>query len=430
MKQSNQIFMTAGFRIFPVLLGVLLIACLAGTAAAASLGTEWKERPYTDSPFSGVKFSENGTIVWAGGEQMLLRTWDGNKWGGRAGMVAMMSDSGEYAVQGIGKSVVLMDSTMVDLWTRNMDGEVKAVAISENASYVISADNRGNYNSWAKNGEFYGRITDDLVKQIAISPTENIVVATTVDGLRIYSPTLVPLWWNNKSGSLDTYIIISSDGKNIITAGGNRLSSHTSTGTVNWVTKPTKNAIIDMACNYDCSVIIIGSQDGTVQAIDRYGNTRWTYDAGQWVNAVGISQDASVIAAGGLDGTVYLLDRVGKLTTTKKMDAIIQQRSLAINRDGTRIAVADKINLYGLSVLGDTSAGAMETFSPPPLDPVRAYGTQETATPAPTTFVPVTTATVTETPATPAPTQESPAGIVPVLGGLFGAGIVIAVRRR
>lgn len=421
--------MTAGYRISPVLLGVLLIACLAGTASAASLGTEWKERPYTDSPFSGVKFSDNGTIVWAGGNQMLLRNWDGKKWGGRDGTAAMMSDNGDYVVTAIGEGVVLIDSTMVDLWTRTMDGQVKAVAISKNATYIISADNKGNYNSWAKNGNFYGRTTDDVVKQIAISPTENIVVATTTDGLRIYSPIMEPLWSDNKSGSLDTYIIISSDGKNIITAGGNRLSSHTSTGTVNWVTNPTKNAIIDMACNYDCSVIIVGSQDGTVQAVDRYGNTRWTYDAGQWVNAVAISQDASVIAAGGLDGTVYLLDRVGKLTTTKKMDKNIQQRSLAVNRAGTRIAVADQITLYGLSVLGDTSPGVMETFSPPPLDPVKAYGTQETATPSPTTIVPVTTATVTKTPATPTPTQASPAGFLPVLGGLLAAGVLLAMRR-
>lgn len=422
--------MAAEYRISPLILCVLLLACLTGTAAAASIGIEWKERPYTDSPFSGVKFSENGSMVWAGGDQMLLRTWDAKKWGGRAGTIAAMSDNGEYIVTGIGQGIVLLDNTMVDHWTRNMDGVVRAVAVSKNATYVISADNKGNYNSWGKNGDFYGRTTDDVVKRIAISPTDNIVVATTDAGLRIFSPGMVPIWSDNKSGSLDTYIIISSDGKTIITAGGNRLSSHTSTGTVNWVTNPTKDAIIDIACNYDCSVIVVGSQDKTVQAVDRYGTTRWTYDAGQWVNAVAITPDASVIAAGGLDGTVYLIDRVGKLTTTKKMDRNIQQRSIAINRAGTRIAVADQINLYGLSVLGDIGPGVMETFSPPPLDPVKAYGTQETATPAPTTYVfPVTTAIIEETAAPPTPTQKSPAGILPILGALATAGVVLAIRR-
>jgi WD40 repeat protein len=423
--------MTAKIRFTRLLLGMLLLACLAGTAAAVSLGSEWKERPYTDTPFSGVVFSDDGTFVWAGGDQMLLRAWDGSKkWGGRAGTISAMNGNGESIVTGIGQTVILLDRTMVDNWSRTMDGQVKAVAISKTGSYIISADSKGNYNSWAKNGEFLGRVTDDLVKKIAISPTENVVVATTEAGLRIYSPILVPVWSDNKSGSLDTYIIISEDGKTILTYGGNRVSSHTPAGARNWMVNPTKEAIIDVACNRDCSAIIVGSQDGTVQALDRYGATRWTYRAGQWVNAVAISEDATVIAAGGLDGTVYLLDRTGKVLTQKKVDSNIRQRSLALSRDGTRVAVADQINLYGLSVMGDQTQGVMDTFTPPPLDPVKAF-TQETATPLPTTVIPATTPwTVTTTPVVPEPTQQSPAGIIPVFCALAGAGIVLAMRRQ
>ena len=93
--------MIQGLRIPLAVLGILSVACLCGTVSAASLGTEWKERPYTDAPFSGVKFSSNGTFVFAGGDQLVLRTWDGqNKWGGRAGSIAMMSDDGAYVVTG------------------------------------------------------------------------------------------------------------------------------------------------------------------------------------------------------------------------------------------------------------------------------------------------------------------------------------------
>ena len=225
--------MTPGHHLSPVLAGILIIACLCGTAAAASLGSEWKERPYTSAPFTGVKFSDNGSVVWAGGDQMLVRYWDGShKWGGRAGMVAAMSADGQWVADGFGQSVILLNQTMIEQWTRNMDGEVKAVAISKNATFIISADNKGNYNSWTKNGEFYGRIKDDVVKRIAISPTDNIVVATTENGPRIYSPAMVPIWWDNTSGNLDTYIIISGDGSTVLTLGGNRLTSLTSTGEI------------------------------------------------------------------------------------------------------------------------------------------------------------------------------------------------------
>ncbi|NMB78148.1 MAG: hypothetical protein GYA23_03540, partial [Methanomicrobiales archaeon] len=122
--------MKHGLRIPLAVLGILSVACLCGTVGAASLGTEWKERPYTDAPFNGVKFSSNGTFVFAGGDQLVLRTWDGqNKWGGRAGSIAMMSDDGAYVVTGIGQSVIYLDRSMKDLWSTNMGWPVKAVAI-------------------------------------------------------------------------------------------------------------------------------------------------------------------------------------------------------------------------------------------------------------------------------------------------------------
>lgn len=418
--------MTAGFRISPVLLGVLLLACLAMPTGATSLGTEWKERPYTDNPFSGVEFSQDGTFVFATGDQMLLRSWDGSKkWGGRAGTVAALSGNGEFVATGIGQSLVLLDKTMVDNWTRNMNGQVRAVAISKNATFIVSADSAGNYNTWAKNGEFLGRTTDDPVKQLALSPTENIIAATTEKGVRIFSPIFNPVWSDNKSGSIDTMVMISQDGKTVITAGGNRITSRTSTGTTNWVERPSTGDIIDMACSYDCSAIILGTQDGTVIALDRYGKTRWTHKAGQWVNAVDITRDATLIVAGGLDGTVTLIDRSGSLITRKKMDSGVRARSIAISPDGKRIAVADQINLYGLSVLGEPDPGVMETFNPPPLDPVRT-----TETPVPATSVRQTTEPVTPTTLPEATTQQSPAMIVPVLGALAIAGIVLITQRR
>lgn len=420
--------MNPGLRKTCALLGLLLVAMLAGPADAASIGTEWKERPYTETPFSGVIFSDDGSIVWAGGEQMIVRVWDGQKrWGGRAGSVAAMSTGGEWGVDGIGNNVVLFNRSMVEEWTRTMDGAVKAVAISKNGSLVISADGKGNYNAWAKNGEFLGRAKDDVVKQVAISPAENLVVATTEAGMRIYTPTLDLVWADNKSGSLDTYIVISGDSSTIITAGGNRLSSHTGTGKVNWVTNPSAEAISDIACNYDCSFVIVGSQDGTVQAIDRYGKTHWSYKAGQWINAVAVSQSATITAAGGLDGTIYLLDRSGTLLTRKKLDSNLRPRSLAITHDGRRIAAADLTSLWGLSVMGDADPVITRTFTVAPLDPVRT--TAVTTVPVTETIPAATPAEPVTTLPQPQPTAKSSAGLLPAAGALAAAFSLAAIRK-
>jgi WD40 repeat protein len=421
-------FMTAGTRLPRLLLGLLLLACLAGTASAASLGIEWKERPYTDNPFAGVQFSDDGNFVFATGDQLMLRSWDGSKkWGGRAGNVAALSGNGEFVATGIGPALVLLDKTMVDNWTRNMNGEIRAVAISKNAGFVISADSTGNYNAWAKNGEFLGRTTDDPVLQIALSPTENIIAATTEKGVRIFTPIFNKVVAENKTGSIYTDVLISADGRTILFSGMNRLMSYTAAGTKNWEATPTTGRIIDMACTYDCSLIVIGSQDGTVQALDRYGETRWTYKADSWVNAVDVTKDATFIAAGGLDGTVWLIDRSGDLMTKKKLDSNIRPRSVAISPDGKRIAAADQINLYGLTVIGDAAPEVSLEYTPAPLDPRRTLETVVTT--VVTTIVPQTTIPV-ETPAPLPTTQQSPPGLAVVLGAWAAAAVILWLIKR
>ena len=187
-------------------------------------------------------------------------------------------------------------------------------------------------------------------------PRGDLVVVATDNGLRFYNRKLELIWYDNRTESRDEFIAISGDGSTVITAGYNQVASYQSDGTLNWRKEITKDPIIDMDCSFDCSAIIVAGQDKEVVAIDRYGTVRWKYETGQWVNAVGVSRDASVIAAGGIDRTLYVFDRSGTLITTKKTDAIIQPRSIAVSSDGRKIVVADQKNLYGFSMIGDTVA--------------------------------------------------------------------------
>ena len=216
---------------------VLLIYCIAGQVTAVSIVTEWKERiPFEGSSYNGLMFSSDGEKIFAGGSQMYLRSWDGKlHWGGHPGFIATMSADGNHVVYGQGNSLVVLYKNGVENWTRNMDGEVKAVAVSNDGTYVISVDSRGNINTWNINGEFYARNTTDIVKQIAISPSETLVVATTESGLKFFTPALNPVWSDTKNGSIDTDILFSEDGSTIITSGGKRVSSHTNTGKLNWM---------------------------------------------------------------------------------------------------------------------------------------------------------------------------------------------------
>jgi WD40 repeat protein len=421
--------MPAGFRVFLAITALLIVSCMAGIVTAASIGTEWRERvPFEGSSYDGVTFSSDGSRVFAGGSQMYLRNWDGEQhWGGRAGFVAAMSTDGNYVVYGEGKTLVMLDKDGIEMWTRNMDDEVRAVAVSGNGTYVVSADNRGNINTWQKNGDFYGRNKTDLVKQIAISPLDTLVVVTTEGGLKFFTPYLDPVWSDVKNGSIDTDIIFSGDGSTIITAGGKRVSSHTNTGKLNWMNDVTQNAIISTACSYDCSVIVIGGQDSSIQAMDRYGTIHWTYRVEQWINSVGVSRDADVIAAAGIDQTVYVLDHSGKLQAKKKMNSIIHPRSLAVSPDGRHIAVADETTLNGLTYSFDTDNSERVTVIP--------TSARYTATPTspPATETTVTTTVITSVPVTPVPVTTTPKSPLDPVTAIIAAGAglsLVQIRKR
>jgi WD40 repeat protein len=407
----------------------ILAGCLAGVAGAASFTTDWKEKASEENPFLGVMITPDASLVYAGGNEMYVRSWDREiHWIRRPGRAAALSYDGKRVVMAVGDKFSVLDNKGVENWSRSMDGYVKAVAVSPNGSFIISADDKGNYNSWNKDGELIARLKNTTATAIVCAPGGDLVVVATENGLRFYNRKLELIWYDNRTESRDEFIAISGDGSTVITAGSNQVASYTRDGILNWRYEITKDPIIDMHCSLDCSAIIVGGQDKEIVAVDRYGTVRWRYETGQWVNAVGVSRDASVIAAGGIDRTVYVLDRSGTLITTKKTDAIIQPRSVAVSSDGRRIIVADQINLYGFSMVGDAVAPDVpETYTRVPLNPVPTTN----PTPVPTTTMTTVATSRTETPTTvPVPAKTySPLNPLFFLPALGAAVLLIRLRR-
>ena len=405
-----------------LLIALFVIAGLAAPVSAAGLVLDWKEPPSNAGGYSGVSFSADVSVVYAGGSQMLVRSWSGDRrWGGKAGTIAAMSADGNWVISANGDSVVMYDSTGTDVWTRNIGNHIRAVGIASDGSYVVEADDTGLIQSWAWNGDFIGRnISFPLVKAIAISRDGSLVVTTTDKGLVFLSPAMNLLWQDTSNGSLDQFIAISADGSTVITAGDTRVSSHTRNGGLNWMVN-FPGTITDMGCSGDCQVIVTGGQDGTVRAINRFGIERWTFPAGPWVNAVGVSRDGLTVAAGSVDRNLYVLDGGGNLLTTFKADSIIGQRSVAVDSYGTRIAFADQNNLYGYTLRRDTvfTPATIRTLAiTPPTLPVTA------AAPAPSL------SSSPETPATPGPTPTPESGLSPALAFIAAGGAILAARVR
>jgi WD40 repeat protein len=417
--------MSKRFRMSLVIAGFLLLICLIGSVTAANLAHTWKERPAWDGSFSGVLFSTDGSTVYAGGNQILVRSWNGEKrWGGLSGTYTTMSADGSRIISAIDNSIRVFDNTGQEIWTRNEGAHFRAVAISGDGSLIIGADNNGYIHSYKTNGERWGRNKTNLIKKIAISPSKSLVVAISDLGLKFFSPDMDQIWVDNRTGSLDSFIAFSADSSTVITSGDTIVSSFTNSGELNWRKDVTQSAIIDMACSDDCTSIVLGSQDGNVWNLNKQGETRWKYPAGSWINGVGVSRDGAVIAAGALDGTLYILDKDGNLLTKTKTDTNIQQQSVGVSRGGNRIVVADQGALYGFDLLGEPEVTSREPITPATQSPA----TSSTPLPVKTTLPKNVPSTIVTT--LPEPTSTPKSALTPVLSIIALAGLLFIVMKR
>ena len=58
-------------------------------------------------------------MVFAGGSQLLVRSWDGDiHWGGRSGTVAAMNSDGTRVISALDASVRVLDKNGEEVWTR------------------------------------------------------------------------------------------------------------------------------------------------------------------------------------------------------------------------------------------------------------------------------------------------------------------------
>jgi WD40 repeat protein len=416
--------MNTRFRINLVITGFLLAISIIGTVTAASVAHTWQEQPAFDGSFSGLMFSSDGSMIFAGGSELLVRSWNGDiHWGGRSGTVAAMNSDGTRVISAIDSSVRVLDKNGEEVWTRILGSSpIRAVAVSRDGSLILGANDEGYIQAWDINGTKGGLNKTDLVKKIAISPSQTLIVATTEAGLKFFSPKMEQIWADDKEGTLDSFIAFSADSSTVITSGDKRVWSHTGTGKLNWMRDVTQTGITDMACSDDLTAIVLGRKDGDVLVLDETGQERWKYPAGSWIEGVGVSSDGSIIAAGALDGTLYILDRNGNLLLKTTTSTLIQQESVLVSRDGKRIMVADEGTLYGLDLLGLPEVTPTVTQSPTPEIPSACPTCP--ACPAPVTTSSPARTTVPSTTGTPA------APLNPYLGFIASAGGALMVLRR
>ena len=355
-----------------ILVALLVVLGCMGPAAAAT--PQWT----VEKKVSFIIPSSDGSALAANGNNLYYLTRSGTLvWMDKPYDSIDISGNGEYVAAG-GPWAALYDSKGNKVWENENTGDSASttdplrVHISENGHLVLTSTSTA-FHTWSISGGKIGTnssiaVTDGdaLFSDAAITPSGDEVVLFTSDGIYTVNQSGAPVSRNTDDWKC-THGILVSDGAVALCSYENHLYYGYTSGKLLWNNKVAGDTITSIgASSGDNPLIVAGSLDGNVYAIDSGGNTLWTsrlfsYRTGQPVT-VTITRDGSYIAARTLDtktmkGAVFLLDRNGvQVWDTEDENAVC-----GLAPDGSYLYVGTDTDLSAYAIAGLGAAPAATT---------------------------------------------------------------------
>jgi outer membrane protein assembly factor BamB len=169
---------------------------------------------------------------------------------------------------------------------------------------------------------------------------------------------------------------ISSDGKFIVTAGGEGgqglLTLYAKNGSVLWSKK--MDSIRDIAITRNGSFVFSGSTGGNISCYAQTGNLSWVYPVNAEVTSLSLVPDKELFAAGNARGDIFLFNATGSLFNTLVWTEHISEfpsgeiSKVRLSRDGTALVVAygKKLYYFGKEPDNSTERDSIAGTSPLP----------------------------------------------------------------
>ncbi|MFA4876856.1 MAG: PQQ-binding-like beta-propeller repeat protein [Methanoregula sp.] len=348
-------------------IGILLLTFILVPACQA-VDPTWIVPSAPGIELSGVAISHDGSIIVAGGDQLIVLSPEGKKfWSGWSGSILEVSRDGNYIATSRGQTVRLFNRQGIMLWDHSLGEAVTDLSMTPDGE-MIAAGGGGVMQSWFNSGSGLGRNTTETIHDIKISPVKDQVIVGTTKALRRFNLSYVPGWYDDAISP--AALEISGDGSGIVIPNGNHVRMYHSGGALLWDRAFPGGNIISLALSRDGSTIVAGRDDGTVIALDRQGSLLWTEKAGFWITSVSISDDGSTIGTGSIDNQISVFDRKGKLLGTYRTKNPVKSNSVAVSADGSLIVAVDFSTVYGFSKSGFIGPAAPSREStqilPPP----------------------------------------------------------------
>jgi WD40 repeat protein len=331
---------------FVILCGVVILTSLIVSGAYA-MDPLWTQAAATSGELSCVVISEDGSTIVAGGDQLIALSRDGrNLWTGWSGSPLVISREGNYILTFRDQNIRLFSGSGTLLWDMSLGDYVKEVTMTPDGS-LIAAGGGNRVRLISASGASFRQNTSIPVNHIRFFPEGDQVVITIKNGIQMSNLTLFSEWTD--TNMTQDLVEVAADGSSFVTVTNNRVRLYTRDGNLQWNRALPGGNALAFAYSRDGSMIVVGRDDNTVQALDHNGVLLWTARAAHWITSVAVSDDGNTIAAGSMDKSLSVYDRAGTKLGSFTAKNPIKTRSVAVSGDGSVIAVVDASAVYGFS---------------------------------------------------------------------------------
>lgn len=328
-----------------LLCGLALVFCLVAPVTSA-VTPLWVRPAAPGDELSGIVISEDGSIIIAGGDQLIALSREGKMcWTEWSGSLLATSRDGRYILMAKGPVVRLISGTGTLLWEKTMDTIITDLSIAPDAS-AIAVTGGGQINTFTLSG---GSIASDrslAINHIKIMPSGEQILITTSKNIQVSDLTLVPVWADNSS--TQDFVEVTPGGSSFVTATNSRVRMYKANGNLSWEQRLPGGKALSLAYSNDGSTIVVGMDDNTVQVLDRNGTLLWTANATNWITSVAVSDGGNTIVAGSRDKKVHVFNHAGTRLGIFTVKGPIDPHSVAVTRDGSLIVLVDQTAVYGL----------------------------------------------------------------------------------
>jgi WD40 repeat protein len=351
-------FFSGGFRLTVFI--ILLISILSLVPYVQALEPAWNYS-LPDGEIGGVAVSPKGDLIAAGAGKVLFFSKNGTLLDKEPfGSDVVMTDDGRYTVSAYSTTVYLFRNSLPSGSTGSpgatktgeytVPEQVSSVGVSHDAG-IIAGQTVGKhlFTINTKTGIVDGN-TKRTDAVLIISPGGRIV-GITQDALHYYSyngalSRTVDLTTNSAPHTL----LVATNGNSAVFNDGQAIRRvNANNGTELWKQQVT-GFVSALAMTPTGSLIVAGTEAGTIAALDSGGNLSWTYASNtdnrqsSGITCVSVSDKGTIISAGTVDGKILFLNAQGNLTGSSSAREYI--RHLAMSADGSVVVAAGDSRLY------------------------------------------------------------------------------------